>query len=159
MFEFIWRSVAMGVAATALIDVWAIILQRTAGFPLPNWAMVGRWVGHIFRGTFTHDDIGKAEPVANELAIGWIFHYVVGIAFGAATLILGGAGWAANPTWLAPMVVGWVTVGAGWFILSPGMGGGIAASKRPNAGTIRLLNIIAHTIFGLGMYACALLIR
>ncbi|QCK86160.1 DUF2938 domain-containing protein [Phreatobacter aquaticus] len=159
MWDFIYRSLVMGIGATALIDIWSIVLQRVAGIPPANWAMVGRWVGHLARGTFAHEDIGKAEPVANELAIGWVFHYAVGVAFGAATLILGGAGWAAAPTILPPMIIGWVTVGAGWFILSPGLGGGLAASKRPNPNKIRILNVVAHTIFGFGMYLCALAIR
>jgi hypothetical protein len=39
------------------------------------------------------------------------------------------------------------------------MGAGIAASKRPNANQIRMLNIAGHIVFGLGLYLTALLIR
>jgi hypothetical protein len=60
---------------------------------------------------------------------------------------------------MPPLIVGLVTVGAGWFLLQPGMGAGIAASKRPNANQIRVLNIAGHIVFGLGLYARALLIR
>jgi hypothetical protein len=55
------------------------------------------------------------------------------------------------------LVIGWVTVGAGWFILQPGMGAGWAASKRANKWQIRGLNILGHTIFAFGLYAGALL--
>ena len=57
------------------------------------------------------------------------------------------------------LIVGLVTVGAGWFLLQPGMGAGIAAAKRPNANQIRALNIAGHVVFGLGLYGSALLIQ
>ena len=57
------------------------------------------------------------------------------------------------------MLVGFVTIGTGWFILQPAMGGGIAASKRPNANQIRLMSVAGHIVFGLGLYFSALLIR
>ncbi len=159
MGEFLWRSVVLGVAATALLDVWALFLQRTFGIAPPNWAMVGRWVGHLPQGTFVHEDIGRAAPVPNELAIGWVFHCAVGIAFAAALLAVWGLGWARNPTFIPALIVGYVTIGCGWFILQPGMGAGIAAMKRPNAMQIRALNILGHTVFALGLYGAALLVR
>ena len=39
------------------------------------------------------------------------------------------------------------------------MGMGIAASKKPNANQIRLLNFVSHTLFALGLYGTALLTR
>jgi hypothetical protein len=159
MGEFLWRSVVLGIAATALLDVWALFLQRAFGIAPPNWAMVGRWVGHLPQGTFVHEDIGKAAPVPNELAIGWVFHYAVGIVFAAALLAIWGLGWARSPTFIPALIVGYVTIGCGWFILQPGMGAGIAAVKRPNAMQIRALNILGHTVFALGLYGAALLVR
>ena len=32
----------MGLGATVLIDIWALLLQRMAQVALPNWGMVGR---------------------------------------------------------------------------------------------------------------------
>jgi hypothetical protein len=159
MGEFLWRSVVLGVAATALLDLWALFLNRAFGIAPPNWALVGRWLGHLPQGRFVHDDIGKAAPVPNELAIGWVFHYVVGIVFAAALLAIWGLGWARNPTFIPALIVGYVTIGCGWFILQPGMGAGIAAMKRPNAMQIRALNILGHTVFALGLYGAALLVR
>ena len=60
---------------------------------------------------------------------------------------------------MPPLIVGLVTVGAGWFLLQPGMGAGIAASKRPNPNQARMLNIAGHIVFGLGLYLTAVLIR
>lgn len=159
MGEFLWRSVVLGVAATALLDIWALFLSKAFGIAPPNWAMVGRWVGHLPQGTFVHADIGKAAPITSELAIGWVFHYAVGIVFAAALLAIWGLGWAHAPTFIPALVVGYVTIGCGWFILQPGMGAGIAAVKRPNAMQIRALNILGHTVFALGLYGAALIVR
>ncbi len=42
MFDIIWRSVAIGIGATALMDIWAILLARLGVTPSPNWAPAGR---------------------------------------------------------------------------------------------------------------------
>ena len=41
----------------------------------------------------------------------------------------------------------------------PGLGIGWAASKTPNPTKVRALNLLAHTVFGLGLWLTALLIR
>lgn len=159
MLDLMLRAVLIGIGATALLDLWAQLLRRGFGLPAPNWAMTGRWFGHLARGRARHESIAASEAVANELAIGWIAHYLVGILFALALLAIWGPGWAARPTLAPALIVGWVTVGCGWFILQPGMGAGVASSKRPDANRVRALNIAGHTIFGLGLYASALLIQ
>jgi hypothetical protein len=42
--------------------------------------LVGRWVAWIPRGVFVHRPITATAKVRGEVAIGWAFHYVVGIA-------------------------------------------------------------------------------
>ena len=157
--DFLYRAVVMGVAATALLDLWALLLFRVLGFPIPNWAMVGRWFGHLPSGRFYHQDIGRSVGIARELQLGWLVHYGVGILFAAVTLLIGGPAWAKAPGLVLPLLVGIITVGCGWFILQPGMGAGFAASKKPERNRIRLLNVIGHIVFGLGLYGAALLIR
>ena len=82
MFDIIWKSAAIGAGATALLDIWAIVLNKLFGQARPNWGMVGRWVAHLPRGKVFHDNIADAAPVAGERAIGWIFHYAVGVVYG-----------------------------------------------------------------------------
>ena len=158
MFEIVWRAVPIGIGATVLMDIWAIILNKAIGQPLPNWGMVGRWVRHLPEKVF-HDDIGKAAPYAHEKALGWVFHYLVGILYGVILVLIAGAGWLAAPTFLPAFIFSIVTVGAGWFLLAPGMGAGWAASKTPNPTKVRALNLVAHTVFALGLFSTALLIR
>jgi hypothetical protein len=42
------------------------------------------------------------------------------------------------------------------FILQPSLGLGVAASKSPKPAQARLKSLVTHTVFGLGLYACAL---
>lgn len=157
--ELLLKGVAIGIGATVLMDVWAVVLWKVFRQGRPNWAPVGRWFWHLKDGTIFHDDIGKAEPYAGELALGWIGHYAVGILYGVILALVMGAGWFAAPTFLPAWLLGILTVGAGWFLLQPGLGIGVAASKLPNANTVRVLNLVAHTIFALGLYGTALLLR
>ena len=157
MRDFFIPALIIGTVGTALLDLWNILLNRVMGFPLPNWAMVGRWFLHLPKGKFAHDGIADSPELPNELRAGWIGHYLIGILFAAALLLIW-PGWAKAPTLLPALIVGWVTVGCGWFILSPGLGNGIAGSERPNALRGRILNIVGHTVFGLGMWGAARLL-
>lgn len=159
MLDLLWRGALIGIGATALIDVWAILLAALFGLPRPNWGLVGRWVWHLRDGKVFHDDIGQARPYAHELALGWAFHYLVGLVYGVILVLATGAAWLTAPTFLPAFILGIVTVGAGWFLLAPGMGAGWAASKTPNPTKTRALNLISHTVFAIGLFGTALLIR
>ncbi|EHS49000.1 hypothetical protein PDO_0756 [Rhizobium sp. PDO1-076] len=158
MFELIWRGVIIGAGATALMDIWAIVLWRVFGQSKANWAPVGRWFWHLKNGKVFHDNIANAEPYAHELTLGWISHYAVGILYGILLAVLVGPVWFANPTFLPAWILGILTVGAGWFLLQPGLGIGWAASKTPNPTKVRALNLVAHTVFAIGLWGTAQLI-
>ncbi|SHH64654.1 DUF2938 domain-containing protein [Pollutimonas bauzanensis] len=160
MLEFIYLSVLIGGGATALLDIWARLLKAAFGLPTPNWGLVGRWFAYLPRGRLVHGGgIARSAAVPGELLVGWIMHYVVGMVFAAALLAIWGLGWARAPSFNAALIVGLVTVGAGWFILQPGMGAGIACSKAANPARARMLNIAGHVVFAIGLYGTALLVN
>lgn len=157
MLAFIVYSILTGIGATALLDLWAALLKAVFKWPTPPWHLVGRWFAGMPHGTFVHPQgIGQSPQVANELSIGWVMHYVVGIVFAGALLLIWGVQWVHAPTFAPALIVGLVTVGGGWFILQPGMGVGVACSKAPNPGLARALNIIGHVVFAIGLYGTAL---
>jgi Protein of unknown function (DUF2938) len=158
MTDFLWHALLIGIGATAILDLWALFLKAAFSQPLPNWGLVGRWFAHIPRGTLFHADIASARPVANETAIGWIAHFLTGIVYAGLLIALAGREWVANPTFMPALIVGLVTVGAGWFLLQPGMGAGWAASLRPNPWKVRGLNLVSHAVFGTGLFITALLL-
>lgn len=145
----------IGIGATALIDVWALARRRLFGTALPDFALTGRWIGHFAHGKFRHESIKTAPAVPGELALGWISHYQIGIAFAALLWLAGGAAWFARPTpWLA-LVVGISTVLVPFFVVQPAIGAGFAASRTPNPASARVQSLITHAIFGVGLYASA----
>jgi hypothetical protein len=148
-------SVVIGAGATALVDLWAIVRKRLLGVPAPDYALVGRWFAWMARGRFRHDRIAATPPARGERLIGWGAHYLTGIAFAAVLLVLWGPEWARQPAIGPALIVGIVTVLAPFFLMQPGMGAGIAASRTPRPAAARLQALITHTIFGLGLYASA----
>jgi hypothetical protein len=148
-----------GAGATAITDVWAIVRKPLLGTPMPNFGMVGRWVGHIARGRLRHDSIAAAAPVRGEHAIGWITHYTIGMGFALLLPAIWGWEWARQPTLVPALIVGIATVAAPLFVMQPAMGAGIAASRTPRPAAARLQRDNTHTVFGLGLYAAATLIH
>ena len=154
--EVVLTAVLIGIGGTVFLDLWAAFMQRAFNVPATNWAMVGRWVGHMPRGHFVHESIGRAAPVPGEHAIGWIVHYVIGIAYGLLLVGLWGVDWLQEPTLLPPMILALGLLIAPYFIMMPGMGSGIAGAKTPNPHVTRLKSVVGHSVFGLGMYVTAL---
>jgi hypothetical protein len=154
--EFGLRAVLTGAGATAIADLWAVLQARLTGIPGLNWAMVGRWVGHLPGGHFRHDSIGKAAPVAGERALGWATHYAIGIVFAAALLALCGPGWARAPSLPPALAFGLATVAAPFLLLQPALGLGVAASRTPNPTNARLRSLLTHAVFGASLYLAAL---
>jgi hypothetical protein len=153
--EILARAIATGVIATALLDLFNLAQKRILNAPTPDWGLVGRWIGHMPQGRFVHDSIGKAPPIPGERAIGWIAHYAIGVAFATIAILAFGVGWARQPTFLPAFIVGIVGVIAPYFMLQPGMGMGIAASKAPNPTLARIRSLITHTVFGVSLYVAA----
>ncbi len=146
------KSLFIGVFATLAIDLWALVLKFSLGIQKTDWAMVGRWFGHIRRGTFIHENIARAVPVTGERAIGWIAHYAIGGFYAWAYLFIVVVFLAGRPTLVSAIAFGLVTLVAPWFVLQPGMGLGIFARRAPNPLIPRLTSFFAHTIFGASMY-------
>lgn len=152
-------SVMIGIGATALFDLWIWLVSRTGIAGPPAWTLPGRWFGHVARGRFLHEGgMAGAEPIPNETTIGWLVHYLIGVIYAGIVVSWGGSDWLAAPTLLPPLVVGLVTVLAGWLIMSPGMGNGIAGARTDRPGKTRALQLAAHTVFGLAMWIIALVI-
>jgi hypothetical protein len=159
MQAYLVYSVLIGAGATALMDIWALFLAWSFKIPAANWGLIGRWFCHLPEGRVFHEDIAAASCFPYERLVGWLAHYAIGIIYAGVLLLFTGLDWLKAPTFLPAWILGLVTVGAAWFLLQPGMGAGIAASKRPNATEIRFLNLLGHTVFAIGLYGSALLIR
>ena len=151
--------ILIGAGATLVMDLWALLMKRCFNIPSLNWAMAGRWLGHMPHGRFMHKSIAEASAIPGELAIGWIAHYAVGIIFAVLLMVLMGPQWVYQPSLFPALAFGLITVAFPFFLMQPGMGAGIAASKTPVPNQARLRSIIAHSVFGIGLYLSALLLN
>lgn len=146
------QGVLIGVIATLGMDVWAAIAKHLLHLPTSNWAMVGRWFGHMPRGVFVHRPIADATPVAHELTIGWAAHYATGIVYGVLYMAIVHLWLSGEPTLATALGFGLVTLVAPWFVMQPAMGVGVFASKAPQPGRMRLVNVSMHALFGAALY-------
>ena len=156
--DYLTYALLIGAGATALIDAWALARKRLLGIPSLDYALVGRWLAYLARGRFRHERIAASPPVRHERLIGWIAHYLIGAAFAAVLLAVWGLDWARHPTLVPALLVGIGSVVAPFFVMQPGMGAGIAASRTPRPAAARVQSLITHAIFGLGLYATALVL-
>jgi len=151
------HTAAVGIGATAVLDAWLLLIQRL-GVPTGSFAMIGRWVGHLARGRFAHAAIARAAPVSHELALGWLTHYVVGMAFAALLVAWQGPAWLGAPRLPAALLTGVATVAMPLLLMQPAMGLGVAASRTPTPLRNSLRSLANHSVFGGGLYLAARLL-
>lgn len=108
--EDIMRAVAIGIAATAVMDLWLLLLQ-SFHVPTLNFALLV---------------------------------YAVGPQ------------WLQTPTVAPALALGMGTVIVPLFLMQPAMGAGIASMRTKTPVLNCLKSLANHTVFGLGLYAAAL---
>jgi hypothetical protein len=149
-------AVAIGLGATLVMDLWNLFLKRTFSIPSLSYCLLGRWLRHMPEGTLRHANIGAAPQKPFECTVGWIAHYTIGVVFALGFVVLTSGDWLARPTLLPALLYGIATVVFPFFIMQPSLGLGIAASRTPNPTQARLKSLVTHTVFGVGLYVCAL---
>jgi hypothetical protein len=146
-------TLVTGVGATILMDLWGVARKPLFGIAPPQYGMVGRWLAHMTVGRFRHDAIAKSPAVPGEHAIGWIAHYLTGIAFATLLVGIGGPAWVARPTAAPALAVGIGTLVVPYFLVQPAMGAGVAAARTPHPTAARLQSFVTHLVFGFGLFA------
>lgn len=157
LFQLISNALVIGVGATLVMDIWALLLKYIFSITPLNYALVGRWLGYMPKGVFYHCNINSVKPMAMEALIGWLAHYLIGIIFALVFIFFMDASWLIEPTIAPAIVFGVLTVVFPFFLMQPGLGLGVAAAKTPHPGIARWRSILTHIIFGLGIYWFALI--
>lgn len=145
-----------GIGATVVMDLYAALRRRWCGEPGLDYALVGRWLGHLRAGKLRHQAIARSEPIRGEACLGWVAHYLTGIGFAALLVGITGRAWLQAPTPGPALIFGLASVAAPFLILQPALGAGIAASRTPAPGLARRRSLLTHLVFGLGLYLSAL---
>lgn len=150
--DMLLSTLLIGGGATLVMDLWSLVRERWLGIPRPDYALVGRWVGHMRHGRFHHAAIKAAPALRGERWLGWGVHYATGVAFAALLLAGWGLAWVRQPTLAPALLVGVGTVTAPFLLMQPGMGAGLAARRTPNPAAARRQSLVTHAVFGLGLY-------
>ena len=153
------NAILIGLGATLTTDLWALFLKHVLKVTAPNYCLVGRWLRHMPEGIFKHSNIASAPQKSAECTVGWIAHYMIGVTFAVAFLVLVGNNWLQHPMLVPAILFGVVTVLAPFFIMQPAFGLGFAASKTPNPAQARLRSLMNHASFGISLYLFGLLVN
>jgi hypothetical protein len=151
-------AVVVGLGATLFMDLWALFLKLAFDIPPANYCLVGRWIAHMPDGAFMHANIASAASKRGECAVGWIAHYAIGAMYALVLVAFVSASWLAQPTLMPALLFGIVSVLVPYLIMQPSFGLGVAASKTPQPTQARLRSLMAHTAFGVGLYASAVVV-
>ncbi|HEY7681741.1 MAG TPA: DUF2938 domain-containing protein [Gemmatimonadales bacterium] len=157
--RYIIGAILVGLGATLLIDLWALFLRRGFSIPSLDYCLLGRWLLHIPTGTIRHRSIAAAQQKPHECPVGWAAHYLIGTAFALVFVFLASGSWLERPTLLPALAFGVASTLVPFLVMQPSFGLGIAASKTPHPNKARLKSLMTHTVFGLGLYIWASLLR
>ncbi len=152
------KIIAIGIGATITMDLYTQFLKVFQIKSL-DYRFVGRWIAYFPKGKFTHHKIMDSPPFPNELLLGWMAHYFIGISFAFLLILVTGKEWLTKPTLLPALMIGILTTVAPFFLMQPAFGFGIAASELPDPNKARIMSIIAHSVYGLGLYGSAVFIN
>lgn len=158
IFKILLCILSLGIGATLVMDLWLLILKKF-NIPSLNFALLGRWVGWIFRGKIQHKSIAHSPEIRHEALLGWVAHYSVGIIFAFSFILIVGQNWLSQPQLLPALLFGVITVLIPFLIMQPAMGSGMAASKTPHPFINRIKSLINHSIFGFGLFLTAKLLN
>jgi hypothetical protein len=156
--RYIIGATLVGLGATLVIDLWALLLKRGFNIPSLNYCLLGRWLLHMPGGKFVHESIAAAPEKRHECPLGWLAHYLIGTGFALLFVSLVSGAWLERPTLLPAVGFGLVTALVPFLIMQPAFGLGIAASKTPHPNQARLKSLMTHTVFGVGLYLWGLLL-
>ncbi|MCJ2182519.1 DUF2938 domain-containing protein [Novosphingobium sp. 1949] len=150
----VFEVVATGLVATLAGDAWHVFLRRAFGLPVGSWASAGRWVCGFRHGRLIDVGLRNRPPVAHENAIGWAFHYAVGLLY--AALYLAGLRVidpALAPTLANALLFGLVSLAAPMLFMKPALGGGLFGWRAARPWRGFWITVSTHLVFGAGLYA------
>ena len=142
-------AAAAGLVATYAMDVAGRKIVEPALGKGPSGGL-GRWIGHMLRGRFTHDDITMAAPVAHEATIGTAAHYAIGLILGAGYAVLLRIPDAGQNSLPRATAYGIATTVFPWFWMFPARGQGVMG-LRDRDPRVPAFALCTHIAYGLGL--------
>ena len=144
-------GIAAGVLGTLLMDLLNHLASRSGLILRIDMRAIGRMSAGWARGHFFYREPGEMKQVGNELLIGYLTHYAIGLAL-AVPFVLGWGlllGELVSPAWV--LAYGILTTAASVFFVYPSMGLGVFGRKSPEGIRAPLSSLANHSFFVIGM--------
>ena len=149
---FLLQGIITGLFATFLFDIFQISLAYAYNINKSKWNLVGRYFGGLRQKKFFREDLSIDEEINNELILGYAIHYIIGSIFGIIYVIINKILYY-EPSIIVALIIGFITVLGAWCIMMPlAFNLGFFASKKEEQKQIMVQNLIAHFVFGIGLY-------
>ncbi len=149
---FILQGLISGLVATIIFDLFNQSLNFAYGIDKPKWNILGRYFLGYKEGRYIRETLLDDAEVKNELLWGNIIHYVIGVIYGLIYVILNIL-FFDYPSIFIAYLFGFLSVLGAWCYLMPfAYNLGFFASKSNNQLNILVQNLIAHFIFGTGLF-------
>ena len=149
--DLIVTGVVAGVLGTLVMDSLNYLVARMRMISRIEVAMIGRMSAGWARGRFRYENPTDMEQIHNEMVIGLVTHYAIGVAL-AVPYVLGWSffvGGSPSPVWA--LVYGIATTVASWFFVFPSMGLGVFGRLSPDGMKAPLSSLANHLFYGLGL--------
>ena len=146
------QGIISGLFATIIFDLFNHSLNFAYNVDKPKWNLLGRYFLGYKENKFIRKTIVDDEELDNELLWGYFFHYLIGIIYGVIFVILNYLLFD-YPSILLAYIFGFTTVLGGWCFLMPfAYNLGFFALKSDKSSNILVQNLIAHFVFGTGLF-------
>ena len=152
-------AAVMGVGTSLLMDGWNRFSNHTIGMPSRSYGLLGRWLLHIPAGTFVHASIRTSPRKRFECTMGWFAYFTIGATFAPLFVaFVASSDRLVHPNLRSLLLCGVATVVLPLFVMQPALGLGVGASGMPRPTQARLESLVTHTVFGFGLFLCAVVV-
>ncbi|WP_439636753.1 DUF2938 family protein [Oceanicaulis sp.] len=149
-------SVLLGLGASLIMDIWAVLRQQATGAPMLDYGWLARWIDGLKAGRLSVSPEQEAPLSVLERVLGWALHYAIGMVYAGLFVLIMGRDWVTHPAITPALVFGAITALAPFLILQPALGRGLFASRTRTPWSARIQTLITHLIFGAGLFATAI---
>ena len=148
----LFQGIISGLFATFIFDLFQSSLHYAYGIEKPKWNLLGRYFLGYKERKFIRKTLIDDEELDNELLWGYFFHYLIGIIYGIVFVIFNFLLFD-YPSILMAYIFGFSTVLGSWCFLMPfAYNLGFFASKSEGRINLLIQNLIAHFVFGTGLF-------
>ena len=151
VYHLVLQSFALGILATAAMDLFNLTGKHLRLHRGGSYALIGRWISGFFKGHFRYQNILQTPPRHNEVIVGIVSHYGIGIGLALGYLLLSKALLLSPANLFWAVTYGLATNALPWFIMFPAFGFGVLATNGPENNQLIRTSFLNHLGYGIAL--------